>query len=236
MFLAADAQPAFQPVRGGGDRGRRLPAPELVGRQHLGTGGQAVVHRDSRGDRIDVDPGKARRPAGRVAGLGDHREHHLPVKEDLAGGEDRVVAEGGAAVVRAGNVRGGQHRQHPGEGAHRVEVGGADGAACRGGAAGRDVHGAGGLREIVDVGGGPPHVARGAVVGEGESDARAFVEVRPIRERGVGDQRAGFHERNSSHHFPLIPGGAPWCSDVASRVAGVAVRSGRHCAPAAPPR
>ena len=74
---------------------------------------------------------RARRAARRaaVAGLGDHRERHLPVKEDFAGCEDRVVAEGGAAVVRAGNVRGGQHRQHPGKGAHRIEVDGADGAA-----------------------------------------------------------------------------------------------------------
>ena len=212
VLLAADPHPAFEPVRGGGNRKRRLPSPELVGGEHVDTGGQAVVHRHSRRDRIDLDSGTERGAAGRVAGLRHHREHNLPVKEDLAGGENRVVAEGGAAVVRAGNVRGGQHRQHPGEGAHRVEVDGADCAARLAGGAGRDVHGAGRLREVVDVGGGPPDVARGAVVGEGESDARALVEVRPIRERGVGDERAGFHGRHST------------------------VGSGRHRAPAAPPR
>ena len=31
VLLAADAHAAFEPVRGGGDGGRRLPAPELVG-------------------------------------------------------------------------------------------------------------------------------------------------------------------------------------------------------------
>ena len=212
VLLAADPHPAFEPARGGGNRGRRLPASELVGGQNLGAGGQPFVHGDSRCDRVHLDSGPARGAAGRVAGLRDHREHHLSVKEDLAGGEDRVVAEGGAAVVRAGNVRGGQHRQHPGEGAHRVEVDGADCAARLAGGAGRDVHGAGRLREVVNVGGGPPDVAHGAVVGEGESDARAFVEVGPSREHGVGDERAGFHGRHST------------------------VRSGRHRAPAAPPR
>ena len=197
VLLAADPHPALEPVRGGGDRGRRLAAQELVGGQHLGAGGETVVHGDARRDRLDVDAGTTRGAARLVAGLGDHREHHLSVKEDLAVGQDRIVSEGGAAIVRAGNVRGGQHRQHPGRGPHCVEIDGLDRPARRMSAAGRDVHRARRLREVVDVGGSPPNVSRGAVVGEGEPDARVFVEIRTIRERGVGDERARLHGRRS---------------------------------------
>ena len=121
----------------------------------------------------------AGRAAGRVTGLGDHREHHLPVKEHLAGGEDGIVAEGGAAIVRARNVRSGQHRQHAGTGAHRVEIERTYRPARGSRAAGRDVHGAGRLGQVVDVGGRSPYVARGAVVGEGETDARAVGKIGP---------------------------------------------------------
>ena len=190
VFLAADAHVTFEPARGGGDRGRRLPAPELVGGQHLGGGGQTIVHGDAGSNRIDFDAGAPRRAAGLVAGLGDHREDDLSVKENLAAGEDWVVAECGAAIIRTGDVCGCQHCQHSGGGAHRVEVDRADRAACGAGMAGRDVHRACRLGQVVDVGGGPLHVARGAVVGEGETDTRACTEARPVRERDVGDRRA----------------------------------------------
>ena len=172
------------------DRGRRLTAAKLVGSEHLRAIGQAIVHRDTGRHRLDFDAGTAGRAPGGVAGVGDHREDHLAVKENLARGEDRIVAERGAAVVRSRNVRGGQHRQHPGGGTYRVEVERADDAARGSGATRSDVHGAGRLGQVVDVGGGPPNVARGAVVGKGETDARAFAETRPIGERGVGDDRA----------------------------------------------
>ena len=130
---------------------------------------------------------RARRAARRAASasLGDHREDHLSVKEDLARRENRIVAKRGAAIVRAGNVRRGQHRQHPGAGTHRVQVQRADGAARRAGTSGCDVHRARGFAEIVDVGGGPLDVPRGAVVSEGEADARALTDITPVRERGV---------------------------------------------------
>ena len=114
VLLAADAHAAVEPVRGGVNGGGRLPAPELVGGQHLGTDGEALIDGDAGSDRLDVDAGAAGRAPGRVAGLGDDREDHLPVKEDLAGREDRIIVEGGAAIIHAGNVRGGQHRQYSG--------------------------------------------------------------------------------------------------------------------------
>ena len=189
MLLAADAHPAFEPVRGGGDRARRLAAPELVGGQHLGAGREALIDGHDGRTRIDLDARTPGGAPGRVAGLGDDGEHHLPVKADLPGREDRVVAERGAAIVRSGDVRRGEHRQHSGRGAHRVEIERANRAARGAGAAGRDMHGAGRLGQVVDVGGGPPHVARGAVVREGETDACAGGEVRPGGKGGVGDRR-----------------------------------------------
>ena len=198
VVLAADAHHAFEPVRCGGDGGRRLAAPEIVGGQHLRAGGQTLVHRDQGSNRLDLDAGAARGAASRLASLGDDREDHLSVKENFPRGEDRIVAERGAAIVRPRDVRGGQHRQHPGRGTHRVEVHRVDDAARRVGAAGCDVHGAGRLGHVVDVGGGSPDVAPGAVVGKGESDARAFAQVRPVPEFGVGDQRTRLHRRNST--------------------------------------
>ena len=145
VLLAADAHPAFDPVRRVPDRGRRLTASELVGSEHFRAVGQPILHRDAGRHRLDFDAGAAGRPPGGVARVGDHREGHLAVKENLARGEDRIVAERGAAVVRSRDVRGGQHRQHPGAGTHRVEVDRADDAARGSGATRSDVHGAGGL-------------------------------------------------------------------------------------------
>ena len=197
VFLAAGAHASGEPVGGGGDRRLRLPAPELVGRQHLGAGGEAVLHGDPGRTCVDLDAGAARGPAGRVSGARDDREHHLSVKEDLARSEDRVVPEDRAAVVRARDVLGGEDRHHPRDGAHRVEVDRPERAARRrSGESGGDVHRAGRLGHVVDVGGAPLHVASGAVVGEGEADARSRGESRAVRERGVGDGRARLHPRN----------------------------------------
>ena len=199
MLLAADAHGSGETAGGGGDRGGRLPAPELVRGQHLAAPSEAIVHGDARRARLDLDAGASRGPAGRIAGGRDDREHHLSVKEDLACGEDRVVAEGRAAVVRAGNVRGGEDRDHPRRGAHRVEVHRPDRTARRRpGVPGGDVERAGRLWQVVDIGRGPLHMARGAVMGEGEADTRARAESRTIRERGVGDGRARFHSWNAT--------------------------------------
>ena len=193
VLLAPDAHAAFDAVRGSGDRGGRHSAQELVGGQHLGAGGKAVVHGDAGSGRLDIDAGPPCGAACGVAGLRDDREHHLSVKEDLAGGKDRIIFEGGAAIVHPGYVARGEHRQHPRGSTYRVEIDRPDRPARRAGAAGCDVHRARGLRQVVDVGGGPLHVARRAVVGEGEADARSRTEARPVRERGVGDRRARLH-------------------------------------------
>ena len=198
MLLPADAHTAFEPVRGCCNRGPRLPAPEFVRRQDLGAGDQPFIHGDTGSDRLDVDAGAPRCTPGRVASLGDHREDHLSVKEDLARRENRIVAKRGAAIVRAGNVRCGQHRQHPGAGTHRVQVQRADGAARRAGTSGCDVHRARGFAEIVDVGGGPLDVPRGAVVSEGEADARALTDITPVRERGVRNRHVRLHRQNTN--------------------------------------
>ena len=189
VFLAADAHPAVESMRGGGDRG--LGAPRAGTRREGITSAPSARPSSTvtRGGRAATSM-RARRAARRAASRGrrDDREDHLPVEEDLARGEDRVVAEGGAAIVLARDVRRRQDRRHPRGGAHRVEVHRADRAARRAGGAGGDVQGARRLREVVDVGGGPLHVAGGAVVGEGEADARSRVESRPVRDRGVGDR------------------------------------------------
>ena len=62
----------------------------------------------------------ARAPASRVSATTANSD--LPVELDRAVGEERIVVQHRADVVLAGNVRGGQHRDDAGRGAHRVEV------------------------------------------------------------------------------------------------------------------
>ena len=193
VLLPPDAHAPFETDGGGGNRGCRISTPELVGGQHLGAGGKAVVHGNPGRHRLHIDTGApCGAPCG-VAVLRDDREHHLSVKEDVAGGKDRIVFEGRAAIVYPGNVARGEHRQHPRGSTHRVEIDRPDRAARRAGAARRDVYRACRLRQVVDVGGGALHVARRAVVGEGEADARSRAEARSVRERGVGDRRVRLH-------------------------------------------
>jgi hypothetical protein len=166
MLLAADPQRAGQAARGGGDALCRLAAQEVVTRQHLAAVGKALVDGDDGVLRRDLDEAEAGGPAGLGAGLGDDGEHHLAVEGNPGVGEDRIVAHGGAAVVVAGNVGGGENGDDAGRGAHLLEIEPGDDAARRRRIAGRDMDGARGLALVVDVEGPAADMARGAVVGK----------------------------------------------------------------------
>jgi restriction endonuclease Mrr len=59
-----------------------------------------------------VDHGQARGAARIVVGVGDHDEDRLADVLHQAVGEDRIVVDDRAAVVGAGDVLHGQHRDH----------------------------------------------------------------------------------------------------------------------------
>ena len=143
------------------------PAAELVGRKDLPARADARVDVHRGRAFLHVDSGKPRRPSRIASAGGSHREDDLTVKEDLRIREDGISAEGGAALVGPRDVGSEQHRDHPRRAAHGIEVHRAQASAgClrvpRG-----DVQGAGGLADVVDVGGAAADMALGAVVGDG---------------------------------------------------------------------
>src|SRR5690606_1830516 len=98
----------------------------------------------------------ARETGGTTGGLAiarDHREHRLADEVHRVGGEDGVVVHDRPAVVAPGDVGGDEHAEHTGRGEHGGEIHRHDAGVRVGGQAERRVRGAGGLGEVVDVGG-----------------------------------------------------------------------------------
>ncbi len=110
LLLAADFERALQAVRCRGDRAGDVrvvrAARQVHRRQHVLLLRMRVACGQHRRQRLDVEHVlRARgRAARRVARRGDHREHRLAEVAHFAVGEDRVVADDRAALVRAGDV------------------------------------------------------------------------------------------------------------------------------------
>ena len=119
------------------------------------------------------------------AGLGHDREDDFAGEADRVSGQDRVIPGCGAAVVPAGNVPRFENGHNSREGAHGGEIHGADEAASGPRRAGRQVHRARRLRQIVDVVRRAADVPRRTVVGESPPDAPARCAA------GVGDLLRG---------------------------------------------
>jgi hypothetical protein len=103
-------------------------------------------------DRNEPSPGGGRRD---IAGLSDHREHHLAVEFDRVGGEHGIVAHDRAHVVLAGDVRRRDDRDDARLLLHLGKIEAADGPARDRRTADGDVQGARRLGNVVDVFGVP---------------------------------------------------------------------------------
>ena len=97
-------------------------------------------------------------------------------------GEHRIVAGDRADIVLAGNVGGGQHRDHAGRRAHRVEIEPSDLPARDRRAADRDVQRAFRLADVVDVGRAARDMLRRGVM---------RIERRTTRSRSSSARRSG---------------------------------------------
>ena len=128
MVLATDPHMALETARRRRDRGRSVAALELERRRyHPALDRIEAADIDDRRQLLVARLGEqAGAPCG-LARLGDDQEDRLAEELDLVGGQHRLVmAAGGADVVFARHVGGGEHVDHPGGGAHRVEVERAD--------------------------------------------------------------------------------------------------------------
>ena len=109
-------------MRRGGERGLGVAARHDLRRLELGAGGLRLGDGDEGGERLGLDLRQPRGDArGAVAGRGDD-EQGLAGIEDLVLGEEQVVVEDRADIVLAGDVGGGEDRDHAGGGADRVEI------------------------------------------------------------------------------------------------------------------
>ena len=192
MLLPADAELPFEAVRRGAQRALDVAASEFVVGQHAPAGRQRVLDGDRGLCGGDVDPGQSRGAARGVAGLRDHREQRLTVKQDLLLREQRLVVEGGGDVVAAGDVGRGQHRYDIGRRAHGAEVERAQFARRLVRHADANVQRARGLADVVEIGRGAAHMR-----------ARAVMRMRLVHHRRLALQR---HDGNLD--FPIRRHGA----------------------------
>ena len=121
LLLAADIERVGDPVRRGVDRGARVAAGEMHRWQHIASGRVRLHRREDWRERLDGQRRLRLRgcASSRIARFGDHREDRLAEVLDEAVGEDRVVVDHRAAIVRAGDVGGNQHRDDAG---HRLDA------------------------------------------------------------------------------------------------------------------
>ena len=153
VFLAADAQLSLDAPRARLERGGAVVLAERVVGQDVDVGRERIVDRDARRADGGLDLAKPRGAARLAAGPRHHREHDLAVELDLLRRRtpDRRRAIG-ADVVLAGDVGRGQHRDHAGRGAHRIEIDAEQLPGRDRRAADRDVQQALGLADVVDEG------------------------------------------------------------------------------------
>ena len=170
VLLSAHPEGARDPPRARRQRGGAVALVEGVIGKDVGVGLERVVHLDQRLFSGDLDLAEPRRAAGEIAGLGDHREHHLAIEFDGGGGEHGIVAHDRADVVLAGNIGGGEHRDHTGRAAHRFQIDPQDAATRRRGSAGSEVQRSLGFAQVVDIDGGAADVTHGGVMLGGNAD------------------------------------------------------------------
>ncbi len=198
MVLAADADPAVEPVAGALQAGLDIAAGEAGRRPDIVLLGAGGVDVELWWQRPRRRSGPARRRGGLRGRLcGDGEERLAPVL-DGAGGEDRlVVAADRADVVGAGDVGGGDHRGDARGGAHGLEVEAREPGMRALGPGHIDFEAAGRLRHVVDVDGLAGDVLRRAVVGQGPGDGDGF-RHRPA----LAGRRSARWWRRCSRHTP----------------------------------
>jgi hypothetical protein len=128
-------------------------------------------------DRLFGQRGGAAR---RVARRRDHREHGLAEVAQFAVGEDRVVVHDRAAVVAAGDVGGGQHRDDARLCADAVERQPEQPAVRDRRQAQRRVQRADDLRQVVDIGRLAGHVQVRRLVRQRGTDDRCGGQIDPL--------------------------------------------------------
>ena len=122
LFLPADAPPARQPVRGGGQGGARVAALERHGRQHERALRERILDREDGRELLVLDARQPRRAARLVDRRRDDEEDRLADVLDLLGRENRIVVHDRADVIAARDVCRGIDGDHPGRRAHRREI------------------------------------------------------------------------------------------------------------------
>jgi hypothetical protein len=177
MLLPADAELAFQPVRRERDGGVRIASSECVVRQDGLGPFQGVLDRDAGPLGLDLHDGQPDRPAGDIAGRGDHGEDRLSEEADLAVREQRIVAEGRRHVVLAGDVGGGEDSDDAGHRTHRGDVEGDQASARFRRLADRHMERAVRLADVVDILRHPLHVLDGGIVRQGLPDMAERLRV-----------------------------------------------------------
>ncbi len=151
LLLPADVELAAHSPRRRDHGGGRVAALKMHRRQHIRLQALRFLRCQHGHQHVVVDPGEARGASRRGVRRSNHDEHRLADILDEPVGEDGIVVDDGAAIVRAGDVGGGQHGDHARRRAHRREVDRPDPGMRLLGQAERRMQGAGDLRNVVDV-------------------------------------------------------------------------------------
>ena len=122
MVLAADTEPAGDPVRRTRQGALRIAQGHLVIGQHERPGIHRLIDVDDRIHVFVVDPGQCRCRPRLVDGRGRNGEDRLTGILDQAFGEDRIVALDRAGIVDAGHIVRCQHADNTGRCLDRVQV------------------------------------------------------------------------------------------------------------------
>ena len=174
-----------------GDRRLGVAPKHVHRRQHVLLGVVRGQRREDGRQRLDPDDalGFRRRAARQLTVMRNDREHRLAEVVHFAVGEDRVVVDDRPALVRAGDVGGGDHRDDARLLAQRLDVDGQQLAVRHRRKPQRRMQRAGGFEDVVRVGGLAGHVQVGRLVRPADADARAVAQA--LRLAG-GLQQEGF--------------------------------------------
>ena len=122
VILPAHGEAARQALRRIGQCGIGIAPGHALGGFKQRLRGLRLGHGQARRQRFIGDPAQPCRPArGTLAGCGD-QEHRLPHIGHHIFGQQPVIARHRADIIGPGNVRRGEHRDHPGCRAHRRQI------------------------------------------------------------------------------------------------------------------
>ena len=112
LFLAANGPFTTEPLRGLRNRCCRVAPVQMHGRHDILACGMRGLGRQQGGQGFKLDRAARQRgsPARQIAVGGDDGKDRLAEVAQLLIGQDRIVVQQRAAIVLAGNVGGGQHR------------------------------------------------------------------------------------------------------------------------------